>query len=268
MKCRTLAEANNIVGSDETLVNGKVCKPVKEGESPVEASALSVRPKASPAGADSEIDNARIVQMTQLGLGDDIIIARIKTGICKFTLSDSDLADLKKTKVSDKVIAAMLEASVLTRPRVTIGGNPVELHTIGQEKVGGRLGSKVTLGVKSVKEKAYLQGQHASIFSNPRPEIEIELPPNNTVDDYILVDMDGKGDRRELEVASGGGAVGHKSGIRSDRIIKTSYEPLGGRLYKISLAKSLKQGEYILYIVGSADYEKGIFGRGYDFTVE
>jgi hypothetical protein len=217
---------------------------------------------------DSEITNARVIEMTKLGLGDDIIIARIKTGSCQFALSDNDLAQLKKANVSDKVVAAMLEASVLTKPRVTIDGNPLELHTIGQEKVGGRLGHTVSLGFKSVKGKAYLQGQHASVFAGSTPAIQIELPPNSSIDDYILVLMDGKGDRRELEMSSGGGTVGQKHGIRSDRVMKTSYEPLGGRLYKISVGKSLKRGEYIVYIVGSADYEKGIFGRGYDFTVQ
>jgi|ERR1035441_5392225 hypothetical protein len=217
---------------------------------------------------DAEITNARVLEMTKLGLGDDIIIARIKTGACKFTLSDNDLAGLKKANVSDKVIAAMLDASVLTKPRVTIDGNPLELHTIGQEKVGGRLGHAVSFGIKSVKEKAYLQGQHASVFASSTPAIQIELPPNNSIDDYILVLMDGKGDRRELEMASGGGTVGQKHGIRSDRVVRTSYEPMRGRLYKIGVEKSLKQGEYIIYIIGSADYEKGVFGRGYDFTVQ
>ncbi|MGB6383752.1 MAG: hypothetical protein WBD25_04570 [Terriglobales bacterium] len=217
---------------------------------------------------DTEITNARVIEMTKLGLGDDIIIARIKTGACEFAVSDNDLAGLKKENVSDKVIAEMLEASVLTKPRVTIDGNPLELHTIGQEKVGGRLGHDVSFGIKSVKEKAYLQGQHASVFASSTPTIQIELPPNNSIDDYILVFMDGKGDRRELEVASGGGTVGQKHGIRSDRVVKTSYEPIGGRLYKISVGQSLKRGEYIVYIIGSADYEKGIFGRGYDFTVQ
>lgn len=217
---------------------------------------------------ETEITNARVIEMTKLGLGDDIIIARIKTGACKFALSDNDLAGLKKANVSDKVIAAMLEAAVLTKPRVTIDGNPLELHTIGQEKVGGRLGHAVSLGIKSVKEKAYLQGQHASVFASSMPVIRIELPPNNSIDDYIIVLMDGKGDRRELEMAAGGGAVGQKHGIRADRVMKTSYEPMGGRLYTISVEKSLKGGEYIVYIIGSADYEKGIFGRGYDFTVQ
>jgi hypothetical protein len=225
-------------------------------------------PNTSRAPADSNIDNARIVQMTKLALGDDIIIARIKTGNCAFALGDSDLAELKKAGVSDKVIAAMLDASVLTKPRVTIDGNPAELHTIGQEKVGGRLGHDVSLHIKSVKEKAYLQGQHASLFAKSTPAIQVELPPNTTIDDYMLVRMDGKGDRRELEMASGGGAVGQKTGIRSDRVERTSYEPIGGRVYKVTVEKPLKPGEYILYIVGSADFEKGIFGRGYDFTVQ
>jgi len=86
------------------------------------------------AAEDSEITNARVIEMTKIGLGEDIIIARIKTGSCQFALSDNDLAQLKRANVSDKVVAAMLESSVLTRPRVTIDGNPLELHTIGQEK--------------------------------------------------------------------------------------------------------------------------------------
>src|ERR1035438_5248976 len=148
---------------------------------------------------DTEITNVRVVEMTKLGLGDDIIIARIKTGACKFALLDNDLAGLKKANVSDKVIAAMLEASVLTKPRVTIDGNPLELHTIGQEKVGGRLGHDVSLHIKSVKEKAYLQGQHASVFASSTPAIQIELPPNNSIDDYILVLMQGRRTDRHEE---------------------------------------------------------------------
>src|ERR1700734_3568860 len=54
-------------------------------------------------GQDTEITNARVIEMTKLGLGDDIIVARIKTGACKFSISDSDLAGLKKENVSDKV---------------------------------------------------------------------------------------------------------------------------------------------------------------------
>lgn len=217
---------------------------------------------------DTELDNARIVEMTRIGLGDEIIIAKIKTAHPNFTLSDSDLVDLKKENVSDRVIAAMLEASVLKSARVKIDGNPVEIHTVGQSQVGGRLGKALSLGIKSAKNKAYLQGQHASVIVSKNPMIEIELPPSHSIDDYVVVRMDGKGDRRELEVGSGGGVVGAKQGLRSDRVAKTSYDALGGRRFKMTVQGGLEGGEYILYVIGSADYDKGIYGRGYDFTVE
>ena len=183
-------------------------------------------------------------------------------------IGDNDLMDLKKAGVSPKVIAAMLEASVLTSPVVKVDGNPVELHTLGQAKVGGRLGSALTGGIKSVKQKAYLQGQHAAVVASRNPNIEIELPPNDTADNYILVIMDAKGDRRELETGASGGAVGGKSGIRAESVIQTSAEPLGSRRFKITPHEAVKSGEYILYVVGSADFQKGIFGKGYDFTIE
>ncbi len=215
-----------------------------------------------------EVTNDRVIQMAKMGLDDDIIIAKIKTGHAKFSLTDDDLMALKKGGVSGKVIAAMLEASVLTSAVVKVDGKVVELHTLGQAKVGGRLGSVLTDGMKSVKSKAYLQGKHASVIVSPNPKIEVELPPNDTIDNYIVVRMDEKGDRRELEVASRGGVVGGKAGLRSGDIVKTSYEDLGSRHYKITCHNELKKGEFILYVVGSPDTIHGIFGKGYDFTVE
>lgn len=217
---------------------------------------------------EGDIDNARVIEMCKLGLDDEIVIAKIKTGHTKFALADNDLVALKQAGVSGKVIAAMLEASVLKDPRVVIDGNPAPLHTLGQAKVGGRLGSSLSLGIKSVKSKAYLQGQHAAIIVSRSPNIEMELPPGDSVDNYILVVMDGKGDRRELEVGAAGGAVGAKQGVRAESVVKTSSDALGGRKFKISASQPLKSGEYILYIVGSADFQKGVFGKGYDFTVE
>jgi hypothetical protein len=120
---------------------------------------------------------------------------------------------LKTSGVSPKVVAAMLDAGTLTEARVLISGSEVPLHTLGQAKVGGRLGDELTVGVKSVKEKAYLDGPHSAVVTCDRPSIEIDLPRGQTIDNYIVVKMDGKGDRREIEVESRGGIVGGKSGI-------------------------------------------------------
>jgi hypothetical protein len=230
--------------------------------------AVTPRSVSAAAPQDTDMDNARVIQLTKTGLDDEIIIAKIKIAHCKFALGDNDLMDLKKAGVSAKVIAAMLSASVLKTAVVKVDGNPLELHTLGQAKAGGRLGHALTYGIKSVKQKAYLQGQHAAVVASRNANIEMELPPDDSADNYILLIMDPKGDRRELETGSVGGAVGAKSGVRAESIIKTSAEPLGDHRFKISPHEELKQGEYILYVVGSADYQKGIFGKGYDFTIE
>jgi len=222
----------------------------------------------SQSSLESDVDNARIIEMTHKGLGDDVIIARIKASATKFSLSDDDLATLKKAGVSDSVVAAMIQSTQLTSPKVTIDGNPVEVRTIGEQKVGGRLGHAVSLGIMSVKNKAYLQGQHASLIASRTPVVNIELPANDNIDNYIIVEMDDKGDRREIEIGSVGGTVGEKVGIRADRIVRTSATPLGGRRFKVSPVKELKKGEYILYSVGSADFPHGVYGQGYDFTVQ
>jgi hypothetical protein len=229
---------------------------------------LGTQAAYSQSSLESDVDNARIIEMTHKGLGDDVIIARIKASATKFKLSDDDLADLKKEAVSDAVVAAMIQSTQLTIPKVTIDGNPVEVRTIGEQKVGGRLGHAVTFGIKSIKNKAYLQGQHASLMASRKPVIDIELPANDNIDNYIVVEMDDKGDRREIEMGSIGGTVGEKVGIRADRIVRTSATPVGGRRFTISPAKELKKGEYILYSVGSADFPHGVYGQGFDFTVQ
>ncbi len=58
----------------------------------------------------AKITNVRVVEMTKLGLDDEIIIARIKRGPCDFKLADADLVNLKSFGVSPRVVAAMMES--------------------------------------------------------------------------------------------------------------------------------------------------------------
>lgn len=222
---------------------------------------------AAAAGQD-EITNQRVVEMAKLGLDDEIIIARIKAGKAKFELADADLLSLKASGVSPKVVAAMLDASVLTEPKVTVNGTALDLHTLAQAKAGGRLGNLLTGGIKSVKWKAYLQGgsASASVASASTISIALELPRGDSPDNFLLVKLDAKDDRREIEVASGGGMVGLKSGIRTESIIETAIVPGGGNKFEL-VATALKRGSYLLFVVGSADAARGQYGRGYDFDV-
>jgi hypothetical protein len=57
------------------------------------------------------LSNADVVQLSKLGLGDEAIVAKIKTSSSKFDVTTSDMIALKGEGVSGAVIAAMLEAS-------------------------------------------------------------------------------------------------------------------------------------------------------------
>ena len=85
------------------------------------------QPKSEQA---AEITNTRVIEMSKLGLDDDIIIARIKHSTCRFQLTDNDLVDLKKAGVSPKVIAAMLDAV----PTTPSDSTPVSSAPVASEQ--------------------------------------------------------------------------------------------------------------------------------------
>jgi hypothetical protein len=229
---------------------------------------LPLLPISAVAQTPASNDNDKVIALAQKGLDDEIIIAKIKASSWKFAVDDDSLVALKKAGVPSKVVAAMLDASVITVAQVSVDGKPMELHTLGQAKVGGRLGSTLTYGIKSVKEKAFLPGPKAPVTGSSSPSITLALPKGETIDNYILVQLDKKDDRRELEVGSVGGIVGAKTGIRAESIRKTTATVVSEGNYKLIPAAPLKSGEYIVYIVGSADKIKEIYGKGYDFSVD
>lgn len=58
-----------------------------------------------------ELSNASVVELKQLGLGDNLIIEKINASKCNFDLTINGLKDLKTRNVPDSVISAMLAAS-------------------------------------------------------------------------------------------------------------------------------------------------------------
>src|ERR1035437_1675350 len=86
---------------------GANAQPQQSAPPPVASGAPPMAQSSTPS---STITNARVVEMTKLGLDDDVIVARIKHGVCDFRLSDSDLLALKNDGVPSKVVAAMLDS--------------------------------------------------------------------------------------------------------------------------------------------------------------
>ena len=148
---------------------------------------------ASPAVAQTEtLDNGTILTLVQAGLGDDVIIAKIKTSPNRFDLSTEAIIGLKQKGVSSPILAAMISASSSSpvsaaasmsadspdplvphpsgvymlqasqTPARMVRLNPI---TANQTKTGGMLGYALTGGIASVSMKSVIPGASARITS-------------------------------------------------------------------------------------------------------
>ena len=223
--------------------------------------AFTVMISRAPGAQENSCDNARVVKMTQLPLDDEVIIAKIKSSKCSFQLADSDLVELRKAGVSSKVVAAMVEDNAVTVARVFVDRKQVDIHTLSLLK------TSISLRRSGIKTMTYLQGAHSSILAGQSPEIILELPRNDTIDNYVVVQLDGKPNRRELEMDSSR-VVNSTAGINQDLIFKTTATPLGENRFKLNFASPLKPGDYFIFVVGTYDWTKNVYARGYDFTVQ
>ena len=69
--------------------------------------------------AEEVLNNAAIIELQGLNLGDAVIVEKIKTSKCSFDTSIAGLKQLKVAKVSDSVIQAMVAAGATTAKSTT-----------------------------------------------------------------------------------------------------------------------------------------------------
>ena len=74
---------------------------------PAPQTAAAPAPRASP--PPSGMTNTDVLALKAAGFSDDLIVSKIKSSRCAFRLDTSDLIDLKKSGLSDRVIGAMMD---------------------------------------------------------------------------------------------------------------------------------------------------------------
>jgi hypothetical protein len=155
------------------------------------------------------LDNQAVVMLTQAGLGPDAVIAKIRTSTSNFDLSTEQLVRLKQSRVSDSVIAAMLEASTRTSVSATAAVGASNLNdpkttrpsgiylrteweqapimtrldatTSAESRSTGRLASALTYGIAKVRAKMVLPTPGARVqVGNPRPVFYFYFDQTNT----------------------------------------------------------------------------------------
>jgi hypothetical protein len=228
----------------------------------------------SSAGVTKRFSNQDVVSMVQLGLSDDVIIAKIRTmsannpDSVSFDTSTDGLRALKVANVADSVIKVMINPAaspatvITTSAPVTLDPNlpPPEVgvywknganfvlvqgQAVTNAKVGGKAGSFFTDGLRNQHWDATIEGPKSkNVIQERLPSFYLYVPDGSDGSDYVLIKLNKKDDRREFQVGSFGGITGGKSGVKQDKELSFKSEHVGLRTYRISLDQELKPGEY------------------------
>jgi hypothetical protein len=194
------------------------------------AAVLSSTPATTQSAPSTKITNARVIEMTKIGLDDDVVIARIKHGSCEFQLADNDLVELKKAGVSSKVVAAMLDSAPTPDPSASApepSDGKIRLLVTDSQSwetrgSGGGGGNKNGWGGAS------------SFSGGARPQTaEIIKTINQRCPEYVVTNNLGKADFvLTLDHEGGKGALAHRNKVAvfnrdGDVIFSNSTRELG-----------------------------------------
>jgi hypothetical protein len=257
------------------------------------ASVSSAAPQSPPNGVPLSLE--QVLKLSQAGVSEDLIITAIKKNGKPFDLSSDEILELKKSGISDTVIEFLLDPSHPYTPPAPKPPEPpqtpqpkpvpdkkypddpnaarvpsdqglysfprgslakVDTRMLLGEKEGGFL-------LKKGKSLAYLIGPSAKLrVAEVSPVFYIRLAEGKGIEELLLVALERKNDRRELNPGPG-----PKPELRPEALRPFDSLEVGPGLYRLTPAK-LSSGEYLFYLSGTAEPAKGNYGKGYDFGVD
>jgi hypothetical protein len=229
-------------------------------------------------GLAKRFTNQDVINMVQLGISDDVVIAKIRTlsaagpDSVSFDTSTAGLKALKAANVSDSVIKVMINpappSTALITASTPMTADPnlpppevgvfwkngvnfvlIQGQAMTNMKAGGKAGSFFTDGLRNQHWDAYVEGPTSkNIVREHRPSFYLYVPEGGDASDYLIIKLNKKGDRREFQVGSFGGITGGKSGVQRDKEVPFKSEHVGIRTYKINLDAEFRPGEYAFFM--------------------
>jgi hypothetical protein len=234
-----------------------------------------------PLVADEVLSNQDVVKMVAAGLGDEIVIAKVKEAPrTDFRLEVNDLVELRKAGVGERVVAAMLDRnrpaplSPQAAMEKSMGMSTIEVSLkTGEKTVPLAIvrGSRSKAGFLAWgNDFMNFQGLHAKVrVSEKRPALLIRsngVTP--TWGHYSIgkLDVDKKNDVRSLKISSTRQAFkGAYQSPDSDWTVPFEIAEEGEGLWRITPKEVLPPGEYGWYV----DPFTGLQGGGlFDFGVD
>jgi len=223
--------------------------------------------------------NQDIISMVELGLSEDVVIAKIRSmsavgpDTISFDTSVEGMKALKSANVPDSVIKVMINPAPPPQPTNVVASTPmtfdpnlpppevgvywkdgtnfvmVQGQALAQTKAGGKAGSFFTDGLRNQHWDAYVEGPTSkNVVKERRPAFYFYVPDGSTSSDYVLIKLNKKGDRREFQVGSFGGISGGKSGVQRDKEVPFKADHIGIRIYRVTLSEDLKPGQYAFFM--------------------
>ena len=255
---------------------------------------------AQPAPGPAPLSVDDIVKLSK-EVSEDVLAAKIKKSNKAFDLSRDEIIELKKLGVSDSILKLLLDPTqpyvapppppapqpppAIPKPTVPPKKYPEDPYAsrippepglyriyrntplqidiklfMGQQQ-GAGLG-KVLL--KKGKAVAYLAGATAKTqLQDAATPFYMRLAEGKGIEEVVLVALDRKKDRRELDM----GPPAPKPELKADTIRPFDSLEVGTGLFRLNPANLVK-GEYMFFLIGTAEPPKGNYGKGYDFGMQ
>lgn len=249
--------------------------------------------------AEETLTNQDVVKMSAAGLGDDLIIAKVREAPrVEFALEVDDLVSLRQAGVSERVVQAMLERKAGSPWPATAAptqmGNPADPWQSAQEDLGFALVKVALRSSEGTVPISILRGEMSSAgfmgwgntFMNypglkakirthdRRPSLLVKSSAPLTGGRYFLarLDPDQDDEVRSLKISSmGKGLKAAFAGGRGlmepdpDWTIPFDSAEEGEGLWRVIVKQDLEPGEYGWYVdLATGAQGNGLFGFGVD----
>ena len=229
------------------------------------------------ASAQDALKNEHIVDLKKAGMDDATVLKLIESRSSSFDTTVRALVALKEAGISDTVINAIIaagrgddsgglfdvpeEIGVYTNLRERLVPLKTEIVTW---RTGGEL-------KKLYGNRGHLNGVVSKPLStlhlDSKPEFIVRVPDGVAAEEYQLLRLWKKGDRREFRIVTGG--VIHSNSGPDDNLVGVDVERVGSRLYRIRPSLPLQSGEYgFLAPAAATTASAASSGKIYTFRVD
>lgn len=225
---------------------------------------------------------AKVAAMAEAGLAEDLLMQAVQRENRAFDLSADDLITLKKAKVPDSVIRAMMSGSAAAappKPAAASGKNPLAalgagnaapstyptetgvyvnrggewaevLPEIVNWKTGGVLKTIGTVGIVKGDVNGLLAGANSRNSAKSPLEFVIVAPDGIAISEYQFIRLRPTKEGREFRTVTGG--VFHSKGGALRDLVPFDGKKVAPRTFVVQLPSSIGQGEYGFLAPGSA----------------